>query len=54
MSNYDFLKEYLINVCYIHAPVHYSDGTFSVLVEDKGYNEEVDILFHSDGSVIND
>lgn len=55
MSNYDFLKKYLINVCHIHVPVYYSDGTFSVLVEDsEGYNGEVNILFDSDGSVIDD
>ena len=53
MSNYDFLIKYLSPVCYIHSPVHYDDGTFSVMVEDaEGWNGTSDIFFDAEGNVI--
>lgn len=54
MSNYDFLTKYLSPICYIHSPVYYEDGTFSVVVEDaEGWNGTfVDIFFDKEGNVI--
>ena len=53
MSHYEFLKEYLSEVCYIHSPVYYDDGHFSVLVEDnEGYACAIDIIFDKNGNVI--
>ena len=49
----DFLIKYLSPVCYIHSPVHYDDGTFSVMVEDaEGWNGTSDIFFDAEGNVI--
>lgn len=51
MSHYDFLLG-LEDICFIHSPVFYEDGTFSVLVEDcEGYYS-VDIHFDEYGDVI--
>ena len=53
MSHYDFLIKYLSPVCYIHSPVYYEDGTFSVMVEDaEGWNGTSDIFFDKEGNVI--
>lgn len=55
MSNYDFLMKYLSNICYIHSPVNYDNGYFSVLVEDaEGYSGAENILFNSEGDVVDD
>lgn len=54
MSHYDFLIKYLSPVCYIHSPVYYEDGTFSVMIEDAdGWNGTSDIFFDAEGNVIN-
>lgn len=54
MSHYDFLTKYLSPVCYIHDPVYYEDGTFSVMVEDaEGWYDAEPIFFDKEGNVIN-
>lgn len=51
MSHYEFLLN-LEDVCFIHPPVYYDDGHFSVLVEDgEGYHG-VDIIFDKNGNMI--
>jgi hypothetical protein len=52
MSHYEFLKGYLSEVCYLHSPVHYDDGHFSVLVEDSEGYHGVDIIFDKNGNMI--
>ena len=53
MNHYEFLKEYLSEVCYLHSPVYYDDGHFSVLVEDnEGYGPGRNIFFDKNGNVI--
>ena len=51
MSHYEFLLN-LEDVCFIHPPVQYDDGHFSVLVEDSEGYYGVDIIFDKNGNVI--
>lgn len=51
MSHYEFLL-LLEDVCFIHAPVYYEDGIFSVLVEEADGFYGIDLLFDKDGNII--
>lgn len=51
MSHYEFLFE-LKDVYFIHPPVYYDDGHFSVLVEDSEGYHGVDIIFDRNGNII--
>ena len=51
MSHYEFLLN-LEDVCFIHSPVYYDDGYFSVLVEDSEGYYGVDIIFDKNGNMI--
>lgn len=51
MNNYEFLTK-LKSVLYLHDPIHYDDGTFSVIVDDaEGWNSTI-ITFDKDGNFL--
>ena len=51
MSHYEFLQQ-LLPVIYLHPPIKYEDGTFSVGVDDaEGWNSTI-ILFDKDGNYL--
>lgn len=51
MSHYEFLQQ-LLPIVYLHSPIKYEDGTFSVEVDDaEGWNSTT-ILFDKDGNYL--
>ena len=51
MSHYEFLQQ-LLPIVYLHSPIKYEDGTFSVEVDDaEGWNSTI-ILFDKDGNYL--
>lgn len=51
MSHYEFLKT-LQYVVYLHEPIYYEDGSFTVMVEDgEGWRDTI-VHFDKNGNMI--